>query len=63
MQISQVIKSFWSARMKNDISANLQQKRLHSTTCTLQYEYTSFATMATHWVPVLADITSFAGRL
>ena len=34
-----------------------------STTCTPQYEFTSFITMATYRVSDLPDIKSFAGRL
>ena len=53
--------------MKRDASANLSEMldslQYDSTTCTPQYEYTSFVTMATYWVPDLPDIKSFTGRL
>ena len=45
------------------VSEMLDSLRLASTTCTSQYVYTSFVTMATYWVPDLPDTKRFAGHL
>ena len=45
------------------VSEMLDSLQLASTTCTSQYVYTRFVTMATYWVPYLPDIKRFAGHL
>jgi len=49
---------------KKDILAKVQQKSL--ILCSwilLEYEHTSFVTMATYWLPDLSDIKGFASHL
>ena len=55
-----MMKKIYLRQFVSEMPDSLQRD---STTCTPQYEYTSFVLIAKYWVPDLPDIKSFPGRL